>query len=86
MQALYEIIQQFNTDIACEDVNCAISEGCSPALCMKLVWSSKPDFSINCQTVRKDTVMIPAGGYYGVINFVLNNPGFWFLHCHIDTK
>ena len=20
-----------------------------------------------------------------MINFVLNNPGFWFLHCHIGT-
>ena len=28
--------------------------------------------------------MLPAGGYV-VINFVSNNPGFWFLHCHIET-
>ena len=76
-------IQLFNTDIACEDVNCAISEGCNPALYMKPVWSNKPDFSINRKTVRKDTVMVPAGGYV-VINFVPNNPGFWFLHCHIE--
>ena len=20
-----------------------------------------------------------------MINFVSNNPGFWFLHCHIET-
>ena len=29
-------------------------------------------------------MMVPAGGYV-VINFVSNNPGFWFLHCHIET-
>ena len=77
-------IQQFNTDVACEDVTCAVSEGCNPALCTKPVWSNKPDLSIDRKTVRKDTVILPAGGYV-VINFVSNNPGFWFLHCHIET-
>ena len=84
MQSLHDFIQQFNNDIACKDVTCAISEGCNPALCTKPVWSNKPDFSIDRQTVCKDTVMVPAGGYV-VINFVSNNPGFWFLHCHIET-
>ena len=28
--------------------------------------------------------MVPAGEYV-VINFVSNNPGFWFLHYHIET-
>jgi len=27
--------------------------------------------------------MVPAGGYV-VINFKSDNPGFWFLHCHIE--
>ena len=30
--------------------------------------------------VRKDTVIVPAGGYV-VIAFVGDNPGYWFLHC-----
>ena len=29
-------------------------------------------------------MILPAGGYV-VINFLSNNPGFWFLHCHIET-
>ena len=36
--------------------------------------------------VRKDTVIVPAGGYV-VIAFVGDNPGYWFLHsvhCHIE--
>lgn len=41
------------------------------------------NFSIDPYTIRKDTVMLPAGGYV-VINFLSDNPGFWFLHCHIE--
>nr|QHF16626.1 laccase 2 protein [Cepaea nemoralis] len=31
----------------------------------------------------KDTVTIPDGGYT-VVRFHANNPGIWFLHCHIE--
>ena len=41
-------------------------------------------FSIDSHTIRKDTVMFPAGGYV-VINFLSDNPGYWFLHCHIEV-
>ena len=30
---------------------------------------------------RKDTVTVPYGGYT-VIRFVVDNPGWWLLHCH----
>ena len=39
--------------------------------------------SVKNTTIRKDTVIIPAGGYV-VIHFIENNPGYWFMHCHID--
>ena len=32
---------------------------------------------------RKDTVVVPFGGYT-VIRFTVDNPGWWFLHCHIE--
>lgn len=32
---------------------------------------------------QKDTLMIPTGAY-AVIRFRSNNPGKWFLHCHIE--
>ena len=35
-------------------------------------------------TVRKDTVIVPAGGYVA-IHFFQNDPGWWFMHCHIDN-
>ena len=40
-----------------------------------------------CQLTVKQfvkTVMLPAGGY-AVINFKSDNPGQWFLHCHIEV-
>nr|UYM28067.1 laccase 3 [Trametes polyzona] len=34
--------------------------------------------------VRRDTVSIGLGGDNVTIRFVTDNPGPWFLHCHID--
>lgn len=28
-------------------------------------------------------ITVPAGGYV-VVEFLAKNPGWWFLHCHID--
>ena len=35
-------------------------------------------------TIRKDTVIVPAGGYV-VVAFQADNPGYWFMHCHIEV-
>ena len=32
---------------------------------------------------RKDTVIVPLGGYT-IIRFGVSNPGWWFIHCHIE--
>ena len=40
-------------------------------------------FSLDQYTVRKDTVVVPSGGYV-VVQFRSNNPGFWLLHCHME--
>lgn len=45
--------------------------------------SSPPDVTITPTTIRKDTVIVPAGGYV-VIRFIADNPGFWFMHCHFQ--
>ena len=36
------------------------------------------------QFPRKDTVIVPYGGYT-VVRFMVNNPGWWFFHCHIEV-
>ena len=33
--------------------------------------------------ILRDTVSVPAQGW-ARIRFVADNPGVWFLHCHID--
>ena len=54
-------------------------------VCTTVRWHSnnQPSIEIDAFTPRKDTVIVPGGGYV-VIQFISNNPGYWFLHCHIE--
>ena len=74
-------ILEHNTDIQCDDRNCTL-EDCVPERCTRPRWRNRPTFEINETTIRKDTVIIPAGGYV-VVNFISDNPGYWIVHCHI---
>ena len=76
-------VGKHNSDIHCDDVVCT-KKDCDPDRCTRPSWSVPMNFSIDSYTVRKDTVIVPAGGYI-VINFLSNNPGWWFLHCHIEV-
>lgn len=77
-------ITKHNSDIYCDDVNCK-KENCVKERCTRPRWAQdNKRFSIDSHTIRKDTVMLPAGGYV-VINFLSDNPGYWFLHCHIEV-
>ncbi|PFX15861.1 Laccase-16 [Stylophora pistillata] len=74
-------VQKPNSDIYCDDIKCT-KEGCVKSACTRPRWKTDPMcFPIDPHTIRKDTVMVPAGGYV-VINFLSDNPGQWFLHCH----
>ena len=42
-----------------------------------------PDISLDRNTIRKDTILVPALGYV-IIHFKTTNPGWWFLHCHME--
>ena len=44
---------------------------------------SNMSFSLDKFTVRKDTFILPAGGYV-VVQFRSNNPGYWFFQCYIE--
>ncbi len=57
---------------------------CDDALCSNPSWAEgrKPSFEISNTTLRKDTIIVPGGGYV-VLQFRSDNPGLWFLHCHI---
>ena len=41
-----------------------------------------PDLNLK-NPPRKDTLIIPTGGY-AVIRIRSDNPGKWFMHCHIE--
>ena len=56
---------------------------CDDSLCSSPRWNgNSPIYPTNRRAVLKDTVMVPAGGYV-VVQFRSDNPGFWFMHCHI---
>lgn len=66
------------TCLSSSDIACANNTGCGVA-------SWRPDFTppLNYdRPPRKDTVILPPGGY-AVVRFVADNPGWWFLHCHM---
>ena len=66
-----------NTDVTCN----------SDRSCTNPTWSTtysqSTNITLNSKTIRKDTIIVPAGGYVR-IRFVANNPGYWFLHCHLE--
>ncbi|XP_028416892.1 laccase-2-like [Dendronephthya gigantea] len=45
--------------------------------------STPGGITVDRTTVRKDVIIVPAGGYV-VLEFLADNPGYWFMHCHID--
>ena len=34
--------------------------------------------------IIKDTIAVPLQGY-AIIRFIADNPGFWMVHCHLDS-
>ena len=74
------LLQSSSTHIDCD------------ARCLNPTWNGTiPDFSkymtdggkLIKTSVRKDTILVPAGGYV-VVAVPLNNPGYWLLHCHSE--
>ena len=70
------------------DPECIISNDdiyCPTNLCDDGVqWANgRPFNTCNELAPMKDTVIVPPGGYV-VIRFTNDNPGWWFLHCHIE--
>ena len=68
-----------------KDINCSGTYNCTNP-----TWRNESvDYAydktgkINPKAPLKDTLLIPAGGY-AVVYFKANNPGYWFIHCHIE--
>jgi len=59
----------------------------SKGFTQEIRWRNIPDSVRQTQSrrlPRKDTVIVPYGGYT-VIRFIVDNPGWWFFHCHIEV-
>ena len=70
-------------EILCNNV--AANESINDEFCTyNFRWrTNPPNVTVDRYTVRKDTVIVPSGGYV-VIQFVSDNPGYWLLHCHVQ--
>ena len=72
-----------------ESVSKAISQSSSPFICenpptcSRLRRNADVPIPANPVPTRKDTVIVPAGGFVW-IRLVADNPGWWFVHCHIE--
>ena len=68
------------------DINC----GGGLNFCNNASWSNKtwadgniPGLNLK-NPPRKDTIIVPTGGYV-VLRIRSDNPGRWFMHCHIEV-
>ncbi|XP_035662675.1 laccase-11-like isoform X2 [Branchiostoma floridae] len=66
------------------DIDCGTSERCNAKRWADQSWEggNKPGLNLR-DPPMKDTVIVPVGGYV-VIRFTADNPGWWFVHCHIE--
>ena len=88
----------FSTDIVCNNTHkfgrCDYVKNPMEAdyACTATRWHSGKEYKypttrtgkIDPYTPRKDTLVVPAGGY-AVIRMVTDNPGVWFMHCHVEN-
>ena len=72
-------------DIKCSETLSNEQSQCNNAKWRNASWNNYQNIpGINLKdTVRKDTIVIPYGGYV-IIRIDATNPGVWFMHCHID--
>ena len=74
-----------STDLVCDTVGNNVcvtprwANGTPPAGLMARVSNGR----VVGSAISKDTVMVPGYGYV-VIALQADNPGYWFLHCHIE--
>lgn len=72
-----------NNDVVCRGRLGREINYCNYVTWSNATWSNGniPGLELN-KPVRKDTIIIPKGGYV-VTRIVANNPGVWHVHCHI---
>ncbi|KAF0465097.1 multicopper oxidase [Gigaspora margarita] len=74
----------FNNDTGDHPFHLVCTRSCILVLGIGINGTS-PDYdSVNTKDpIQRDTVTVPAGGWF-IIRFVSDNPGVWGFHCHIE--
>ena len=72
------------TDVVCDTELCMNPNWQNGTIPIDVTRAMSSSGQLIDTAVRKDTVIVPAGGYV-VIAFIADNPGYWFLHCHIEV-
>jgi len=75
-----------NPDIECEGGNTANGfPYCNKAKYKNKNWKGDDIPGLDLENAPlKDTINIPQGGYF-ITRVVADNPGLWFMHCHIEV-
>lgn len=73
-----------NSDIDCRGGTDRANSWCNNATWSNQAWANGnvPGMEL-LKPVRKDTIIVPSGGYV-ITRIKADNPGVWFLHCHIE--
>lgn len=71
------------------DIDCHGNPNRNISFCNAATWADKswggnniPGLELT-KPPRKDTIIVPSGGYV-VVRIKADNPGMWFMHCHIE--
>ncbi len=75
---------RFNRDIDCGNDTLCTNPRWRNGIPQAVLNRTNSNGEVVASAIRKDTVMIPAGGYV-VISFEADNPGYWIMHCHIEA-
>ncbi|KAK3579382.1 hypothetical protein CHS0354_029684 [Potamilus streckersoni] len=72
------------------EIDCRDTLDRDKSLCNQATWSNSSWINGNVphlelkRAPRKDTIIVPTGGYV-IIRFQADNPGVWYLHCHLEN-
>ncbi|KAL5014169.1 hypothetical protein ScPMuIL_008439 [Solemya velum] len=78
------VILEDNLDVDCRGGTSRELSYCNNATWSNASWvgGNVPNMTLEGAT-RKDTIIVPTGGYV-VVRIRADNPGLWFMHCHIE--
>jgi FtsP/CotA-like multicopper oxidase with cupredoxin domain len=71
------------------DIDCQGNPDREKSFCYSATWANSSWGGDNIPGLNlarpplKDTVIVPSGGYV-ILRFKADNPGIWFMHCHIE--